>query len=75
MLISGKEDKLKPSTYENICKTTGLVNFIIKDSLEYCGLIPNEKKIVMPSVIIDYLVYLKKVIKRTKEYLDMLKVL
>jgi len=75
MLISGKEDKLKPSIYENICKTTGLVNFIIKDSLEYCGLIPNEKRIVMPSVIIDYLEYLKKVIKRTKEYLDVLKIL
>ena len=74
-LISGKEDKLKPSIYENICKATGLVNFVIKDSLEYCGLIPNEKKIVMPSVVIDYLEYLKKIIKRTKEYLDMLKVL
>ena len=74
-LISGKEDRLKPSTYENICKATGLINFIIKDSLEYCGLIPNEKRIIMPSVVIDYLEYLKKVIKRAKEYLDMLKVL
>jgi hypothetical protein len=74
-LISGKEDKLKPSTYENICKTTGLIDFIIKDSLEYCGLIPNEKRIVLPSLIINYLEYLKKVIKRAKKYLDMLKIL
>ena len=74
-LISGKEDKLKPSIYENICKTTGLVDFIIKDSLEYCGLIQNEKRIVLPSVLIDYLEYLKKVIKRAKKYLDMLKIL
>ena len=53
-LIYGKEDKLKPLFYENICKTTSLVIFIIKDSLEYCGLLPNNKKI-MPDIIMNYL--------------------
>jgi len=72
-LISGKEKRLKPSIYENISGTTGLISFIIKDSLEYCGMIPNKKRIIMPSIVINYLEYLKKIIKRAKEYLDFLK--
>ena len=71
-LLNGNEDKLKPLNYENICKTTGLVIFIIKDSLEYCGLIRNEKK-MMPNIVLDYLKYLKNIIEKAKDYIDMLK--
>ena len=71
-LINGKEDKLKPLIYENICKTTGLVIFIIKDSLEYCGIILNNKK-TKPKVLINYLEYLKGNLNKTKEYIDKLK--
>ena len=71
-LIYGKEDKLKPLLYENICKTTGLVIFIIKDSLEYCGLLKNEQK-NEPNIIINYLEFLKNIIDRAKEYIDVLK--
>jgi hypothetical protein len=71
-LINGKEDKLKPLIYENICKTTGLVIFIIKDSLEYCGIILNNKK-TKPKVLINYLEYLKENLNKTKEYIDKLK--
>ena len=73
ILISGKERRLRPSIYENINETTGLISFIVKDSLEYCGLIPNKKRIILPSIVINYLEYLNKIIKRTKEYLDILK--
>lgn len=72
ILINGKEDKLKPLIYENICKTTGLIIFIIKDSLEYCGVILNNKK-TKPKVLINYLEYLKGNINKTKEYIDKLK--
>ena len=71
-LIAGKEDKLKPINYENICKTTGLFVFIIKDYLEYSGLIPNDKKI-MPKVFINYLEYVKEILKHCKDYIDFLK--
>jgi hypothetical protein len=72
-LISGKEKRLRPSIYENINETTGLICFIIKDSLAYCGLIPSKKRIIKPSVVINYLEYLNKIIKRTNGYLDLLK--
>ena len=72
-LISGKEKRIRPSIYENINETTGLISFIIKDSLEYCGLIPNKKRIIMPRIVIDYLEYLNKIIKRANEYLNILK--
>ena len=73
LLISGKEKRLRPSIYENINETTGLISFIVKDSLEYCGLIPNKKRIIMPSIVLNYLEYLNKILKRTNEYLDILK--
>ena len=31
-LIKGQEERLKPTIYENICETTGLISFIIKDA-------------------------------------------
>ena len=71
-LIYKNEDKLKPLIYENICKTTGLIVFIVKDSLEYCGVIKNDKK-TMPNIVLDYLKYLKHIIEKAKNYIDMLK--
>ena len=67
-----REDKLKPTYYENICKTTALVAFIIRDSLEYCGIIPNEKN-MMPGLVINYLEYIKENLNECKEYIDFLK--
>ena len=71
-LVMGKEDKLKPTYYENICKTTALISFIIKDSLEYCGIIPKENK-MMPGVYISYLEYLKENLNKCKEYMYLIK--
>ncbi len=36
--------KIVPAIYSNLCITTGLIVFIIKDALEYCGIIINKKK-------------------------------
>ena len=71
-LSNEREDKLKPRYYENICKTTALVAFIIRDSLEYCGIIPNEKN-MMPGIVINYLEYIKENLNECKEYIDFLK--
>ena len=70
-LSSGKEDKLKPTNYESLCKTTGLIVFIIRDSLEYCGIIPNNNK-MNPRVVMDYFELLKDNLNKLKEYLDFL---
>ena len=74
-MVSGNEDKLRPLLFENICKTTGLIIFIIKDSLEYCGILHNDKRTFMPSILINYLEYLKGNINRVKKYIDNLKCL
>jgi hypothetical protein len=71
-LVRGNEDKIKPLIYEKICKTTGIITFIIKDSLEYCGIIFNNKK-TMPSIVINYLENTKNNINRVKGYIDQLK--
>ena len=71
-LIKGNESKIKPINIENICKTTGLLAFIMKDALEYCGVIFNEKK-MMPGIIISYLEYIKENLNECKEYIDILK--
>ena len=71
-LIFGVEDTLKPLYFGDICKTTGLVIFIIKDSLEYCGLIHNDKK-TMPIIYINYLEYIQNIISKLKEYIEKLK--
>ena len=71
ILSNGKEDKLKPKIYENICKTTGLVTFVIKEAFEYCGIIFNEKKL-MPNIIISYLEYIKENLNECKVYVNFL---
>ena len=71
-LVIGNEDKIRPLIYENICKTTSFITFVVKDSLEYCGIIHNNKK-TMPSIVFDYLENLKKNIHRAKDYIDALK--
>jgi len=49
-IIYGKEDQLKPASFCKICYTTGLIVFLIKDTLEYCGIILSLKKIYLQFV-------------------------
>ena len=71
-LIKGQEGRLKPTIYENICETTGLISFIIKDALEYCGIINHEEK-NNPGIIISYLEFIREKLNDIKEYIDILK--
>ena len=55
-IVHGKEDQLKPASFSKICPTTGLIIFLIKDTLEYCGIILSLKKNI-PSLCLQYLEY------------------
>ena len=61
-LTQNVKDKISPNYYSKVCGTTGLVVFIVKDALEFCGVIVNEKKTPVKS-----LYNLKKM-----EYLDLI---
>ena len=44
-IIEGNEDKITVHNYySSICGTTALVCLLIRDVLEFVGVIPNEKK-------------------------------
>ena len=66
-LVHGKEDQLKPASFSKICPTTGFVVFLIKDTLEYCGIILSLKKNI-PSLCLKYLEYIKEMHDKLKSY-------
>lgn len=71
-IIESKANEIKPTNYSKICGTTGLVIFLIKDALEYCGIIQNDKKNI-PSIVYKNLEYLEKIEQKVDKYIDMLK--
>ena len=68
-MINGKEDQLKPAYFTKICGTTGLVVFLIKDTLEYCGVLLSLKKNV-PSICLKYLEYIAEMQSKMKNYIE-----
>ena len=71
-LVNGIENTLKPSYFCDICQTTGLVIFVIKDSLEYCGIIYKDKK-TMPSLLLNYLECIQTKINKLNNYIEEIK--
>ena len=71
-IIKGNEEKLKPRNYSQICATTGLVIFLVKDILEYLGLNYNGNK-SNPVFILMNLEFLEKVKTKLPNYLKFLK--
>ena len=70
-LLVGIKKNINPTYYSKICGTTGLLIFIIKDALEYCGVIISEKK-TQPARIIDNLMYYKNSIDTLAYFIDAL---
>jgi hypothetical protein len=68
-LIYGKEDQLKPASFSKICPTTGFLIFLIKDALEYCGVILSTKKNI-PSLCLQYLEYINEMQNKLKNYIE-----
>lgn len=71
-LIINKKAKMLPSYYSKICSSTGLIMFLIKDALEYCGIIFSEKK-TPHNRVVNTLLYEKKLLEKIthlKEIVD-----
>ena len=71
-ILGNKANEIKHTNYSKICGTTGLVIFLIKDALEYCGIIQNDKKNI-PSILLKNLEYLETIENKVDKYIDMLK--
>ena len=70
-LLVGDKKKINPSYFSKLCGTTGLLVFLIKDALEYCGVIISEKK-TQASRILDNLMYYKNTIETLAKFIDFL---
>lgn len=53
-IIDKNISKISPAYFSKICGTTGLIIFMIKDALEYSGVI-QEKKVIPARVYKNYL--------------------
>ena len=42
-LCEGKTNELTPVYYSKLCPTTGLFDFVVKDALEYIGILEDKK--------------------------------
>ena len=69
--ILDKKDKIVPTYFTKICKYTGLVTFIIKEALEYCEILYNEKR-SKPFNLLKKLEYEKKLKEVLENYLNFL---
>ena len=71
-IINGNEEKIKPTFFSKYCGTTGLVIFLIKDTLEYLGIIHNPKKNI-PCLLLKYLEYIKEIENTIERYINNIK--
>ena len=71
-IINGNLEKIKPNIYSRICGTTGLLIFLIKDTLEYIGIIHSLKKNI-PSIMLKYLEYIEKIQNKIEKYISIIK--
>ena len=69
--LIGMKKIINPNYFPKICGTTGLLIFLIKDALEYCGVIINDKK-TQPSRILDNLMYYKNTTETLAQIIEYL---
>ena len=56
-LLNGEKDHIIPSYFSKFCGSTGLLIFLIKDLLEYCGIIISSKKTQISRIYNNYKYY------------------
>jgi hypothetical protein len=59
-MLKGKKDNITPSYFSKICGSTGLLIFLLRELLEYCGVIISPKKTQI-SRIYNNLMYYKNI--------------
>ena len=69
--IFDKKDKIVPAYFAKICKYTGLITFIIREALEYCEILYNEKR-SKPFNLLKKFEYEKKLKEVLEKYLNFL---
>jgi len=69
-IITNKEKLISPNYYSKTCATTGLIIFIIKDVLEYIGVLPDKKTLPTQLLKINSILC-----QKSSEICDKLKVL
>ena len=70
-LTADKAEKFKPIYFGKICGITGLFVFLIKEALEYCGVIEDKK--TAPSRMYENLLYEKEVIDKINSIINSIK--
>ena len=56
-ILDGQKDNIIPSYFSKFCGSTGLLIFLIKDLLEYCGIIISNKKTQISRVYNNFKYY------------------
>ena len=63
-ILIGNKNNILNGYYEKLCKTTGLIIPLIKEALEYCGIIVNNRNSNTSSKVLDNLLFNKKLITK-----------
>ncbi len=71
-LIKNHEEKLNRTYYSKICGTTSLVVFLIKEILEFCGIIEDDKK-NNPYILLKYYEYCQNAENKVNQIIEDLK--
>ena len=71
-IIIGNEDKITTKEFSKYCETTGLVIFLIKDALEYYGILQNSKTNI-PCILLKYLEYIREILNKLESYINDIK--
>ena len=66
-IMKGKKDNISPSYFSKLCGSTGLLIFLIKELMEYCGVIISTKKTQL-SRIYQNLKFFKNIIDTLSEF-------
>jgi hypothetical protein len=69
-LAKDLNEKLKPKYWTNICGTTGFFVFMIKDAVEYSGVLVDKK--TQPSRIKENYLYVKGLFEKLDKYVNFL---
>ena len=69
-LLVGMKEKFKPQLFSKISEDTALLFFIIREALEFCGVLVTEKT---PKIrIYDNLIFYKNIIDNLERFIDFL---